>query len=1317
MVALIGIALCCSIAMAQSGAGSIQGTVTDSTGAVIPGASIHVVNQGTNVAVDTRSNAVGFYQVPDLFTGTYVVTIVAPGMKTYQQTIEVLVAQNAVINPTMTTGSVTQQVTVNANTVQLTTTDNGTIASTLENQRISQLPMNGRNIAQLAAETTPGLGSCAQDTNGQCANGLMGYGMEYVADGVTLQSREFGGGHVGSFQFPDPDSVQEMRVETTGTSAQYATPATGVITTKSGTNSLHGSFFETARNSYWGVAKQRQNPSNYVSPPYIRNEFGASVGGPIVIPHLYHGKDKSFFFFAYERYSLASIAGETATVPSAMWRNGDFSTMTNSSNVLQTLYDPNTTVYNGTTWTRQTFTSEANHSGGRNANCVSDVNCIPLNRESPAAQVLNAISPLPSPQYASVNPLVQTNLNANNPTEVRAPTYTFRLDHEFNENNRAYLRYTNTPVHQTVLRNQPSSQPATVAATVNGVSYPAAASGVTAYYYNMFNGAVGYTHVFSPTFYAETIASQQWFAEYNNAGGSPLTNFEQEMALPNNFGELGFPYYENIVFPADGTQFIYSVTQLISNLDENLVKTMGKHQLMFGGRYRHERFGSRPDEAQDNIQFNGDATGLLNPSTIGSNTYADTSNDGQLNADFFIGGAYQYNVNKQASYQHMHDMEFDAYLQDNYHMSRNLTINLGLRYEAHPAMWEKYGLMTGFDLKNDAMVTAAPIATLISEGYTTQAAVSNDEFDGAKFETPQQAGFPSKILKDDDLVFEPRIGAAWQPFGHWGTVVRGGFGIYVFPVPFRSSVKNVGGNNPFQIGYGINYTTAAQAPDGLNGFELRAQQSNAGSVPNSCGASVGCMPVMGVNDQNAVNSSTTTSILPGFTNFAMNPEYPVDTASNVNFTIEQPFKWNTALRVSYVYSHGGKLDQYFNYNNHPSNFLWEMQNGKTTPNGGASVIGTSAANTYSTTALGPYDQTTWGGNSLSQKSGWSNDNQLQVSYQKLYHHGIAWQVMYDWQKNLRVGGNWSRDNQVDPYADYGQSGVSTFTAIDALSSLPITPALPPKPPTGTPTWGYYKALNQFENYGVVDTATPRQQLQYNYIVDLPFGRGKRWLGGVNKITNEFVGGYQISGDANLYSSAFTITATNWGPTNPLKTYKHGAPITDCRSGTCYNVNLWWNGYIAPSAVSGNSCPGVNAAKEVSGLPSSYAPYQVPLSNNCTDTANYGANNVSIVFPGATTGGSIAYAPSPSASSSASWSGANPFSHSIINGPFNMVNDASLFKVFPVTERVNFRFNMDVFNLFNNQGSVAPSGSDGTQNLHLSSNNSARQLQFSLRMNF
>jgi hypothetical protein len=138
----LGAMLCCSSVLAQSGAGSIQGTVTDPMGAVIPVASIHVINQGTAVTADTKSNDVGFYQVPNLFTGMYVVSVTAPGMKTYTTSIELLVDQTAVINPMLTPGAVTERVEVAADMVQLTTISNGTISSTLENNRINQLPIN-----------------------------------------------------------------------------------------------------------------------------------------------------------------------------------------------------------------------------------------------------------------------------------------------------------------------------------------------------------------------------------------------------------------------------------------------------------------------------------------------------------------------------------------------------------------------------------------------------------------------------------------------------------------------------------------------------------------------------------------------------------------------------------------------------------------------------------------------------------------------------------------------------------------------------------------------------------------------------------------------------------------------------------------------------------------------------------------------------------------------------------------------------------------------------------------------------------------------
>ena len=362
---------------------------------------------------------------------------------------------------------------------------------------------------------------------------------------------------MGQTQFPDPDSIQEVRIETSGLSAQYASPATGIITTKSGTNSLHGSLFWTQRNSYWGTAKQRQtaavsyfNGTSVVSKivaPLNRVEAGGSVGGPIVLPHVYHGKDKSFFFFAYERYSLAQVAGANDDVFPSAWSGGNFNGITNSTGVAQTLYDPNTTTSNpacpvpgssSTTnnpYCRQSFTQEFNETG-------ANTNTIPISRLSPTAKEIFAISP---PATNGNNPLLSNtyNLNGVSPTELRAPDYTFRLDHEFNENNSAYLRFTMTPVTQYVLRNQPSSQPPTIAANVNGINFPAGASGYTHYEYAQFATAAGYTHVFSPSFYAETIASQQWYQEQNFAGGTPGANFESQMGLPNNFGEGGFPYF------------------------------------------------------------------------------------------------------------------------------------------------------------------------------------------------------------------------------------------------------------------------------------------------------------------------------------------------------------------------------------------------------------------------------------------------------------------------------------------------------------------------------------------------------------------------------------------------------------------------------------------------------------------------------------------------------------------------------------------------------------------------------------------------------
>jgi len=1284
------LALCFSASYAQSGAGSIQGTITDPSGAIIPGASIHVVNSATNVTSDTKANSAGDYQVPGLFRGDYVLSVTAPGMETSQRSIQLLAGQTAAINFSLEAGSVTQKVEVQADAVQLVTTTSPTLSSTLENSRINQLPMNGREIITLVGETTPGLTS--HYGPGTISNGLLeDSSIEYEVDGVPLVNRNFGGpNETTQSQYPDPDTIGEVRTETANSGAQFATPATSVISTKSGTNALHGSLFETMRNNAVGIGRSRSNPSNYVAPPLIRNEFGASAGGPIVIPHVYDGRNKSFWFLAYERYSDISTTYEPVTVPTVAMRGGDFSGLVNSSGVLQQLYDPNTTApstnCNGTGVANQYCRAPF---GNGIAGSPGD-NQIPIGRLDPTTKILYDITPLPS---NSADPLVSSNLSLPDASREIVPTITFRVDHSFGEKDKVYIRYTSNNQQWLSLRNYGGNYPATLAA--DGI--PAGASGLQNFADAQFAAAFNYTHIFSPTFYSETTVAQQWFYQFVGSGGEPNLNYETKLGLPNNFGETGFPVIcSGCLMYFDGTQFQYQENQILFDYDENLTKTVGKHQLHFGGRYYRERLAYLPSQQNDTASFDATGTNEVNPAT--GNAYTGIQNTGYADADFFLGDASLYSVTLEPPRGHGHDMEFDGYIQDDWKVTKNLTLNLGIRNTYIPGFWTKDGLMTTFDFKNDAFVTTNPISFYIAHGYTTQAIITNLQNNGVKFETSQQAGFPSTNSENKNE-FEPRVGFAWQPFGsRVGTVLRGGYGKFVFPTALRSSWQQGFAGFPFVQNYPQNYNSAAQSPDGMNNYLSRNPQS----------------VFMGVNDQNVVNTSTTNAILPGSSVIALSPNYPPDVAQETSFTIEQPLKGNSALRVSYVYTRGTDLDQTYSVNTAMSSFVWEMSTGTVPPTGGPSTIGT---NQYQTTALNPYNNVTYGAMSYYGKTGYSNDNALQVNYQRLFHHGIAYQIFYVWQKAF------TGDGTVTSPEDYlgvrGTAPSTTYAPLAGGSAITVG-GTPPARPAGVPSYETWRGLTDWEEY-VVNAGNPKQEIEFNGIIDLPFGTGKRFLGHVNRFWNELVGGFQLAGDGSIVSQYFAPLATDWGPTNPIKIYKHRVPIQDCRgTGACLKSYEWFNGYLSPKVLppaNGGTC----TSHCVEGLPSDYVPFVTPINNTPTNPAtglaypNFGNNDVQIISP--TLAGSpltVPYSPGPS--------GNNPYSKTIIPGPINWTADLSIFKVFPITERVNFRLNLDAFNLFNVQGYNNPSGTDGTEPVQpggvgATSHNTPRQLQLTARLTF
>lgn len=1210
---------------AQSGAGTIQGTIQDSTNAAIPSCAVNIVNQATGVAVETTSNSTGFFAAQGLFAGTYKLTLSAPGMKKYEAVINLQNSQVAVVNAQLSVGETTDKITVSGETLQLATYDSGTVSTQLDSARISQLPQNGRNVLGLAQNTVPGL-----EGGGTRANGLMQEGMEYSQDGAPMTNRNFGGElQAAQATLPDPDSVQEAKFETLNSSAQFATPATVILTTKSGTNAIHGSMFETARNNYFGIAKARQDPSNFAAPHLVRNEFGASVGGPIAIPKLYNGRNRSFFFVAFERFSLRRSANQLVAVPTAAMRNGDFSGLVNGGGILQQLYDPSTTQSKDLNYARNPFPN----------------NQIPANRISPLARTLYAATPLP---LTIDNPLVNSNFNAVNNTTQTVPNTTFRLDHVFDDKNRAYFRFTDIDQQQQALRNYPTNSPA----NIEGGGLPAGASGFQRIPIQTISGAMGLSHVFSSTFFSETVFSMQWQRMYVEGNEASQKNYESQLGLPNNFGQIGFPAIgPNLIVPYGGSQWNYGMSQRLSTLDENLNKIWGKHQFAFGARWRHEKFGYLSDRSPDQVSYTNQATAIYDPAT-GAN-YGSKANTGYADADFFLGAASSYSQNKNAPFNNASMEEFDFYLQDNYRVSKRLTINVGLRWETHPAPKAANDLFSTFDFKNNAIALPRPLDYYVQNGLTTQALVTNLKNLGVKFETPEQGGLPARGFDASYGNILPRFGFAYAPgFSRNGTVIRGGYGEYVYPVPIRNSIRYLTSGVPFTASYSQSYTAAAFSPDGLPNSLLR----NPVSV------------VTGVNSANVVNTNSTTALLPGIgTGTTLNVKYPPARVRAANLTVEQPLKDGSVLRVTYVYTHGTNLDQNYSYNNAPSTYVYETATGTIPPTG-----------TYASTATRPYDQTTWGGNTLSTKWGWSNDSSLQVNYQRPYKNGIGFQAFYVYSRAFRLGGNTFRDNTLYPAQNFAPgvlpAGLNTGTILEPS-----------------------RELNRYENYKP-DVEIPLHRFTFNGIVDVPVGKGKRFLGNSNRLVNALLGGYQMAFVGTLVAQQFQVGAGNWGESTQIQQYKDAVPITDCRSGVCRPGYLWFNGYLSPSVI--------NVKNGVMGVPADYKPYSAPI-NNVPGAANFGNNNVTVNLKNGqqvVTG----YSPGPA--------GANPFSQTVLQGPMNFTTDISMYKVFSLSERFKLRLNVDAFNALNIQGLKNPSVSDGVLTFQ-NSYWTPRQVQFTARLSF
>ena len=1211
-----------SSAWPQASTATVSGTVRDQTSAMIPNAAVTLTNTDTNTTSKTIANGTGFYLFSGLVPGPYLLTVQAVGMQKFEGALTVQVEQSVVVDVAMRVGQTTAEVSVH-DVTPLVTVDNATLGDTLEHTRIEQLPLNGRAVMSLL-QTVPGM-------EGTRAFGIRDGSEDVVVDGATIMDRS--GWNTVNPRQPGLDSIQEFTVVDNGTSAKYARPTTVVMSTKGGTNQLHGSAFETNRNNAIGLARARTD--YYIKAPYLnRNEFGVSGGGPVYIPKLYNGKNKTFWFFSYEGLRQIQNTSQGFPVPTQAMRNGDMSGISDANGIHSTIYDPYSTDAN--TWARTPFPN----------------NQIPSSMESPLAKYLLGVTQLPT--LAGVNPNVAANWFGAVPSFQRSWTSSARVDQRVGQNDTFYFRYSQGNYST---RSQFYSQP-----TLDWSKVP---SGTQGYIAPNKNAAISWAHTFSPTLFNELVASGSygpWFV-----GTGDLThNYDAELGLPNPFGVGGWPgiYSAGLENVGNGfeweTQNTNAANEFYGVLDDNATKVKGRHEIQFGFHYRFDQLDILPAQQQvaGNDNFATNATSLYDPSSSRTNPQPLPYTGDDL-ANFYLGIANYSNQYVRGMF-YARAKEFAGYIQDKYKVTPRLTVNLGLRYENWPPFRAKNNAVVSFDKANQAIVLGTSLQQLQTMGYTTPSIVAREQQLGVKFETYQQAGMPQALETSNKLDFAPRLGFAYRLTGGSKPVVlRGGYALSYFHIPTNPWAQRMRLNAPMNARFITSVTQAAYSPDGVGNIGLR-------SVPAI---------IAGKNSANAVTTDAVGSLSAGSAvvdYFSLNQPDP--RVHNWNLTLEKEFIPNTIFRASYIGNHSTALEQVNQFNLSTPAYIWYTNTGTALPTGPLAAVATNA-----------YNQTTYGALENWQNTGWGNSNGITLEVQRRFSRGYAFQFFYVLDNNFAAGGQ-------------GYSGTS------------VIPSLNQYPAGSVPA--SQSTLDRLLNYQR-DTSIPKNRFRWNWVADLPFGKGKPILGNAGGLLDKLVGGWQVAGLGSINSTYFTLPDTTFPTGAPLQVYGYQYPIQNCTSGTCYPGYLYWNGYIPANLINSHNAAGQPNGYE--GIPSNYQPAVSPLIVYGQTTApNAPAGTNMVGFYNSNT----VWVPLKDGTvQRTTWSGLAPLRQQYFPGIWQWGLDASAFKNITFRERLRFRLQADFFNVLNHPGNPNSFiGSTGILNVQ-SSGNSPRTLQLSGRLSW
>ena len=1223
LLAAVALAGC---AWPQASTGSVSGTVRDPSGAVIPNTQVVLANTATDVVSTTRTNDVGFYVLPGVIAGHYRLTVEVPGMQKYEGALTVQVEQNLVLDPALILahGATAVQVT---DVTPMVTTDSGMLRNGMERARIEQLPMNGQAMNTLM-QTLPGAEGTSTMEAGHRSFGLPSQSEEWILDGAAVNGRRYA--MVLWSQHQGLGAVQEFTVDTGAVSAAHSRPTNVIVSTKSGTNQIHGQAYESNRNNGFGLARQRTD--YFTKPPeYIRNEFGGNLGGPVVLPKIYNGRNRTFWFFNWEEGRLRTGTSTGYNVPTVAMRNGDFSGLTDAQGRLQVLYDPWSTGP-APTYQRTPYPN----------------NTIPTIRESPTAKYLFGITPLPS---NNINPLIDFNYWGIATDNKNDRTLAFRGDHRFSDRDTVYAR--GNYLLESEPRTNNSGCPCGLQALNNVAGWKYVINGVK-------SAAASWVHIFSPSFFSEFVAGASYTWGGGNTGTSTSlgTNYFTQLGMPDPFGVTDWPQFKSTGlgnYSLNSSGFDRANTTAYT-VDDNITKVHGKHELIFGAHYRMDQMNILPNTAGlSSFTYDTLATALYDSKNSTATNPVAVPQTGQNIANMYL-GISTYSASLIRDWYYLRSAEGALYFQDNYRVTPRLTLNLGLRWETWRTISDKNNTLTGFDPSNHAIVLSTDLSSLYNQGMTLPSVISTYQSMGLTFESYKTAGLPQNLTHPRNLNFGPRLGFAYRATtSAKPMVLRGGYSLSYFAMDL-SWIGNMGNDTPFNATFTNNPNDATQTPNGLPNYGLI-------SAPTY---------VNGVNSTSAIDLNSPRGISRGTANvYYFDPNMPDSRVHNWNLSIEKELRGAMVARARYTGSHAADIGQWNTYNNTTPSYIWYATTGQALPTGA-----------YANVATRPFDQQVFGTVAEYINSGYANNESIDLELEHRYAKGYAYQLSYVMTNALSTGSanNVSAPNQFLPGAvpsDYAQR-------------------------------------DTFLNYQR-DTSIPKQHVRGNFLIDLPIGKGKHFATNANKYLDKAIGGWQLAGIYSLFTNLFALPTGNWNITGaPIQMYGYQYPIQNCTGGSCVPGYLWWNGYIPANLINSHDAQGNPNGYE--GIPANYKPAVTPLIpwGSTAMPANAPAGtNISQYWDTNTV-----WVPLKNGTVQRTTydTGLNPWRNQYLPGPRQWNLDASLFKNIPIHERLNARFAVDFFNVFNHPNNPNTITGDGMLSTR-ASGLPARVLQLSLRLSW